>query len=92
MTTHPARSRTLVAVVAVVLAAGTSGALAGGQSPGDYASPEIIQQGYGPGGPPVSWPASVRETASAGTGRDYASPELIQLGYGPGGPSASSQR
>jgi hypothetical protein len=83
------RGRTFVAIVVVVLGAATSGAVASGQSRGDYASPELLQHGYGPGGPQAAPVSSIRETAGAGTGRHYASPELIQLGHGPGGPKAS---
>jgi hypothetical protein len=88
-TSRRSRSRTFVAVAVVALAAGTSGAVASGESHGDYASPAVVQVGHGPGGPPSASVASGRETAAVGTGRDYASPELIQLGFGPGGPRAA---
>ena len=83
------RRRTLVVGLAVASFAGASGAFASFESGTDYAAPEIIQLGYGPGGP-----AGIRTVATAGgapasfeSGSDYAAPEIIQLGYGPGGPS-----
>ena len=92
MVTQRIRSHTLVAALAlaVALAAGTSGAFASGGR-GDYASPELIQLGSGPGGPPAASVSPVRKPASAGAGRDYGSAEIIQLGYGPGGPPASGR-
>jgi hypothetical protein len=86
MTTHRHRIPTVVAVLAVAFAAATNGAL-GSDNRGDYASPELIQLGVGPGGPPAA-SASVRQTANVGTLRDYGSAEIIQLGHGPGGPPA----
>jgi hypothetical protein len=65
-----------------------SGALASGNR-SNYASPELLQLGFGPAGPPAASGSPVRETASAGAGRDYGSAEIIQLGHGPGGPPAS---
>ena len=72
------------------LPGGTSGALAS-DNRGEYASPELLQLGFGPGGPPAASGTPVKEAASVGTGRDYASAEIIQLGYGPGGPPASGR-
>jgi hypothetical protein len=85
------RSRTFLAVVVAVLAAGTTGgALAIGQSSGAHASPELIRlgDGNGNGDPPAGSLSSVRESTGTRSG-DYASPELLQLGYGPSGPQAS---
>ena len=81
---HSIRRRTLVVGLAVASLAGASGALASRESGSDYADPEIIQLGYGPGGP-----AGGRTVAGASfeSGFDYAAPERIQLGYGPGGPA-----
>lgn len=45
------RRRTLVVGLAVASLAGASGAFASLESGSDYAAPEIIQLGYGPGGP-----------------------------------------
>ena len=53
--TSPVRSirrRTLVACLAVASLAGATGALASIESGSDYAAPEVLQLGYGPGGPP----------------------------------------
>ena len=83
------RRRTLVVAVAVASLAGASGALAGSESGSDYAAPEVVQLGYGPGGPPAA--GTFRKTAQDGAGRAYGSAELIQLGYGPGGPQASAR-
>ena len=88
MTTHRHRIPTVVAVLAVAVAAAANGAL-GSDNRGDYASPELIQLGFGPGGPPAA--SSVRQTANVGTARDYGSAEIIQLGHGPGGPSDSGR-
>jgi hypothetical protein len=88
MTTHRHRIPTLVAVLAVALAAAAGGAL-GSDNRGDYASPELIQLGSGPGGPPAASVSPVRQTANVGTARDYGSAEIIRLGHGPGGPPAS---
>ena len=85
MTTTRHRIPTVVAVLAVAFAAATYGA-SGSNNRGDYASPELIQLGFGPGGPPAA--SSVRQTANVGTARDYGSAEIIQLGHGPGGPPA----
>jgi hypothetical protein len=49
---HSIRRRTLVACLAVASLAGASGALASLETGSDYASPEVLQLGYGPGGPP----------------------------------------
>ena len=83
------RRRTLVVGLVVASFAAASGAFASSGSGSDYAAPEIIQLGYGPGGP-----AGIRTVAAASgapaslrSGSDYAAPEIIQLGYGPGGPS-----
>ena len=93
MNTQRIRRRTFVATfaaLAVALAAGTNGALASGEGrPGDYASPELLQLGSGPGGPHVSSVSPVVLKASTSASGDYGSPEIIQLGYGPGGPRAS---
>lgn len=77
------RRRALVVGLAVASLAGASGALASFEGGSDYAAPEIVQLGYGPGGPP-----SAGVSLFMDSGRDYGSPELIQLGYGPGGPQA----
>jgi len=53
MTTHQHRIPTVVAVLAVALAAATNGAL-GSNNRSDYATPELIQLGFGPGGPPAA--------------------------------------
>ena len=90
MTTHRHRIPTVVAVLAVAFAAATNGAL-GSDNRGDYASPELIQLGFGPGGSPAASSSSVRQTTNVGTARDYGSPEIIQLGHGPGGQSASGR-
>ena len=84
---HSIRRRTLVVGLTVASLAGASGAFASLESGSDYAAPEIIQLGYGPGGP--GGPAGGRTVAGASleSGFDYAAPELIQLGYGPGGPA-----
>jgi hypothetical protein len=49
---HSIRRRTLVVCLAVASLAGASGALASLESGSDYAAPELLQLGYGPGGPP----------------------------------------
>jgi hypothetical protein len=54
---HSLRRRTLVVGLAVASLAGAGGALASLESGSDYAEPEIMQLGYGPGGAPS---ASVR--------------------------------
>ena len=46
------RRRSLVVGLAVASLAGTSGALASLESGSDYAAPEVVQLGFGPGGPP----------------------------------------
>ena len=46
------RRRTLVVGLAVASFAGASGALASLEGGSDYAAPEVMQLGYGPGGPP----------------------------------------
>ncbi len=46
------RRRTLVASLVVASLAGASGAFASFESGSDYAAPEVLQLGYGPGGPP----------------------------------------
>ena len=88
MTTYRHRIPIVVAVLAVAVAAATSGAL-GSDNRGDYASPEFIQLGFGPGGPPAASVSHVRQTTDVGTARDYGSAEIIQLGHGPGGQPAS---
>ena len=90
MTTHRHRITTLVAVLAVALAAAANGAL-GSDNRGDYASPERIQLGSGPGGPPAASVSPFRQTANVGTARDYGAAEIIRLGHGPGGPPASGR-
>ena len=87
MTTHRHRIPIVVAVLTVAFAAATNGAL-GSDNRGDYASPELIQLGFGPGGPPAASASSVRQPANVGTAHDYGSAEIIQLGHGPGGPPA----
>jgi hypothetical protein len=87
MTTSRHRIPTVVAVLAVAFAAATYGA-SGSDNRGDYASPELIQLGFGPGGPPAASASSVRQSANVGTAHDYGSAEIIQLGHGPGGPPA----
>jgi hypothetical protein len=82
------RRRALVVGLAVASLAGASGALASFESGSDYAAPEIVQLGYGPGGPPSAGVSLFMETAQESTGRAYGSAEIIQLGYGPGGPQA----
>ena len=82
------RRRTLVVAAAAAALAGAGGALARFDSGSDYAAPEVVQLGYGPGGPPSA--GTFRETAKGGAGSAYGSAETIQLGYGPGGPPASS--
>ena len=81
------RRRTLVVGLAVASFAGASGAFASFEGGSDYAAPEIIQLGYGPGGPAAirSVAAASGSPASFESGSDYAAPEIIQLGYGPGG-------
>jgi hypothetical protein len=49
---HSIRRRSLVACLAVAALAGAGGALASVESGSDYAAPEVLQLGYGPGGPP----------------------------------------
>ncbi len=49
---HSIRRRTLVVCLAVASLAGASGALASLESGSNYADPEVVQLGYGPGGPP----------------------------------------
>ncbi len=49
---HSIRRRILVAGLVVASFAGASGALASLESGSDYAAPEVLQLGYGPGGPP----------------------------------------
>ncbi len=83
------RRRTLVAL-AVASLAGSGGALASLESGSDYAAPEVVQLGFGPGGPPSAGVSPVRKTAKEGTGRAYGSGAIIQMGYGPGGPRAST--
>ena len=90
MTTHRHRIPTVVAVLAVAVAAATNGAL-GSDNRGDYASPELIQLGSGPGGPPAASVSPVRQTTDLGTARDYGAAEIIQLGHGPGGPPDSGR-
>ncbi len=85
---HSIRRRTLVLGLAVASFAGASGALATLESGSDYATPEVVQLGYGPGGPPYPGVSPFRKTAKEGAGRAYGSAEIIQLGYGPGGPQA----
>lgn len=46
--------RTLVVGLAVASFAGAGGALASLESGSDYAAPEIMQLGYGPGGAPAT--------------------------------------
>ena len=46
------RRRMLVVGLAVASLAGASGALASLEGGSDYAAPEVLQLGYGPGGPP----------------------------------------
>ena len=87
MTTHRHRIPIVVAVLTVAFAAATNGAL-GSDNRGDYASPELIQLGFGPGGPPAASASSVRQPANVGTAHDYGSAEIIQFGHGPGGPPA----
>ena len=87
MTTSRHRIPTVVAVLAVAFAAATYGA-SGSDNRGDYASPELIQLGFGPGGSPAASASSVRQTANVGTAHDYGSAEIIQFGHGPGGPPA----
>ena len=82
------RRRTLVVGIAVASLAGAGGALASLESGSDYAAPEIVQLGYGPGGPPSA--EVFRATAKEDAGRTYGSAEIIRLGYGPGGPQAST--
>jgi hypothetical protein len=86
---HSMRRGALVAFLALASLAGASGALASLESGSDYAAPEVVQLGYGPGGPPSAGVSSIRKTAKEGAGRAYGSAEIIQLGYGPGGPQAS---
>ena len=52
------RRRTLVASLVVASLAGASGALASFGSGSDYADPEVLQLGFGPGDPRP--PASAR--------------------------------
>ena len=87
---HSIRRRTVVVGLAVASFAGASGALASLESGSDYAAPEVVQLGYGPGGPPSTGVSPVRKTATEGAGREYGSGEIIQLGYGPGGPRAAA--
>jgi hypothetical protein len=83
------RSRTLVVGLAVASFAGVSGALASFEGGSDYAAPEVVQLGFGPGGP--SSAGVFRKTAKESAGRACGSAEIIQLGYGPGGPQASAR-
>ena len=85
------RRRTLVVGLAAASLAGPSGALASLESGSDYGAPEVVQLGYGPGGPPSAGVSSFRETEKEDAGHAYGSPEIIQLGYGPGGPQASAR-
>ena len=66
---HSIRRRTLVLGLAVASFAGASGALASLESGSDYAAPEVVQLGYGPGGPPSAGVSPFRKTASEGAGR-----------------------
>jgi hypothetical protein len=74
-------SKTVVAltVTAVSLVVAVGAGASGSVTPADedYASPELIQLGHGPGGP----------AAATDRGFEYGSADLIQLGHGPGGPS-----
>jgi len=88
---HSIRRRTLVVALAVASFAGPSGAFASLESGSDYGAPEVVQLGYGPGGPPSAGVSSFRKTAKEGAGSAYGSAEIIQLGYGPGGPQASAR-
>jgi hypothetical protein len=64
-----------------VVASGASGS--GSVAPdGDNASPQLIQHGHGPGGPPASVDRSF----------EYGSAELIQLGHGPRRPVKGTAR
>jgi hypothetical protein len=58
---HSIRRRTVVAGLVVASFAGAGGALASLDSGSDYADPEVLQLGYGPGGPP---PVSIRTVAN----------------------------
>ena len=77
------RRRTVVVGLAVASLAGATGAFASREGGSDYADPEVVQLGYGPGGPPSA--GVVRTTAKESAGRGYGSAEIIQQGYGPGG-------
>jgi hypothetical protein len=89
MTTLLNRGRTLVlALAATALAAGAGGALASPDHSADYGSPQRVQQGYGPAGPPAD--SATRVVTATTRGAEYGSAELLQLGYGPGGPSGSA--
>jgi hypothetical protein len=90
MTTHFIRRRTLVPLVTVALAAGASGALASPEHGAEYGSPELVQLGHGPAGPPATSATLVARTATPGGAREYGSAVLVQLGHGPGGPPAST--
>jgi hypothetical protein len=88
---HSIRRRSLVLSLALTSFAAAGGALASIASGSDYAAPDVLQLGYGPGGPPSAEASLVREPAQAGSGSAYGSAEIIQLGYGPGGPPASGR-
>ncbi|HYK07358.1 MAG TPA: hypothetical protein VEW11_06275 [Gaiellaceae bacterium] len=88
---HSIGRHTLVVSLAVASLAGASGALASLESGSDYGAPDVVQLGYGPGGPPSAGVSSLRETAKHGVGHAYGSAEIMQLGYGPGGPQASAR-
>jgi hypothetical protein len=90
MTSHRHRIPTLVAVLAVAVAAAANGALSSDHR-GDYAAPALIQLGFGPGGPPAASVSPLMQTANVGTACDYGSAEIVQLGHGPGGPAASGR-
>jgi hypothetical protein len=83
------RRRTLVVGIAVASLAGVGGALASLEGGSDYGAPEVVQLGYGPGGPPSA--DVFRQTAKETAGRAYGSAETLQLGYGPGGPQAAAR-
>ena len=57
---HSIRRRTVVAGLVVASFAGAGGAFASLDSGSAYADPEVLQLGYGPGGPP---PVSIRTVA-----------------------------
>jgi hypothetical protein len=84
------RRRILVTGLVVASLAGASGALASFESGSDYADPEVLQLGYGPGGPPAV--EGIRTSVEAPQGpvvvRCDASDDRSYMDCGDASPSA----